>query len=124
MVISGDRRAAKYAAKVVGDVVKNRIDAQKDAMVANATPAFARLAEIEHKIGSYIDAQGINVMLKPFYMSYGRKLYMLQNKHEAIAYENEACIAAFAWQRRGLAPAQLVAIANDLFDVDVTACST
>jgi len=124
MVVSGTRRAAKYAAKIVGDVVKNRIDAQKDAMVANATPEFAALATKEAAIGSYIDAQGINVMLKPFYMSYGRKLYALQKKHEGLAYENEACIATFAWQRRGLAAAQLVYIANTLFDVDVSACST
>ncbi|GAI25095.1 unnamed protein product, partial [marine sediment metagenome] len=111
MVVSGDRRAAKYAAKVVGDVVKNRIDAQKDAMVSNATPAFAALAELEHKIAVYVDAQGINVMLKPFYMSYGRKLFMLQNKHEGVAYENEACIATYAWQRRGLGITELIYIA-------------
>lgn len=124
MVVSGDRRAAKYAAKIVGDVVKNRIDAQKDAMVANATPEFAALATKEASIGSYIDAQGVNVMLKPFYMSFGRKLYMLQKKHEGVAYENEACIATFAWQRRGLDITHLIYIANAHFDVDVTACST
>lgn len=124
MVVSGDRRAAKYAAKVVGDVVKNRIDAQKDAMIANATPAFARLAEIENKIAVYCDAQGVNVMLKPFYMSFGRKLYMLQNKHEGVAYENEACIATYAWQRRGLDITHLIYVANTVFDVDVSACST
>lgn len=124
MVKSGVRRAEKYAAKIVGDVVKNRIDAQKDAMVANATPAFAALAEIEHKIAVYCDAQGVNVMLKPFYMSYGRKLYMLQTKHEGVAYENEACIATYAWQRRGLIITQLIYIANTIFDVDVSACST
>lgn len=124
MVKSGTRRAAKYAAKVVGDVVKNRIDALKDQMVANATPAFADLAEIEHKIAVYCDAQGVNVMLKPFYMSFGRKLYMLQNKHEGVAYENEACIATYAWQRRGLGITELIYIANSIFDVDVSACST
>ncbi|GAI95017.1 unnamed protein product [marine sediment metagenome] len=124
MVVSGIRRAQKYAAKVVGDVVKNRIDAQKDNMIANATPAFADLATKEADIGGYIDSLGINVMLKPFYMSYGRKLYMLQNKHEGIAYENEACIATYAWERRGLDAARLVYIANAYFDVDVSACST
>jgi hypothetical protein len=124
MVISGTRRAAKYAAKIVGDVVKNRIDAQKDAMVANATPAFAALATLETDIGGYCDAQGITVMLKPFYMSYGRKLYALQQKHEGVAYEHEACIATFAWARRGLAVATLIYIANTYFDVDVSACST
>lgn len=124
MVVSGTRRAAKYAAKVVGDVVKNRIDAQKDNMVANATPKFAALAELENKIGVYVDAQGENVMLKPFYMSFGRKLFMLQNKHEGVAYENEACIATYAWQRRGLNITHLIYIANTVFDVDVSACST
>ena len=124
MVIVGTRRAAKYAAKIVGDVVKNRIDAQKDAMIANATPEFAALAAKEAAIGAYVDAQGINVMLKPFYMSYGRKLYGLQKKHEAVAYEHEACIATYAWQRRGLAIATLIYIANTYFDVDVSACST
>ena len=124
MVLSGARRAAKYAAKIVGDVVKNRIDAQRDAMIANATPEFSALATKESDIGGYCDAQGINVMLKPFYMSFGRKLYALQKKHEAVAYENEACIATFAWQRRGLAIETLIYIANAYFDVDVSACST
>lgn len=124
MVLSGARRAAKYSAKIVGDVVKNRIDAQKDAMVANATPEFTALATKEADIGGYCDAQGINVMLKPFYMSYGRKLYALQKKHEGLAYEQEACIATYAWQRRGLAVATLIYIANAYFDVDVSACST
>jgi len=124
MVKSGIRRAEKYAAKIVGDVVKNRIDAQKDNMVANATPEFAALATKEAEIGSYSDAQGLNVMLKPFYMSYGRKLYALQKKHEGVAYENEACIATYAWQRRGLDITHLIYIANAYFDVDVSACST
>ncbi len=124
MVVSGDRRAKKYAAKIVGDVVKNRIDAQREDMIANATPEFAALAAKEIAIGSYVDAQGVNVMLKPFYMSYGRKLYMLQKKHESVAYENEACIATFAWQRRGLDITNLIYIANSFFDVDVTDCST
>ena len=124
MVVSGARRAAKYAAKIVGDVVKNRIDAQKDSMVANATPEFSALATKEADIGGYCDANGINVMLKPFYMSYGRKLYALQKKHEGQTYINEACIATLAWQRRGLAIATLIYIADAYFDVDVTACST
>ena len=124
MVLSGARRGAKYAAKIVGDVVKNRVDAQKDNMVANATPEFNALASKEAAMGSYLDAQGINTMLKPFYMSYGRKLYALQKKHEGVTYENEACIATFAWQRRGLNIATLIYIANTYFDVDVSACST
>ena len=124
MVMTGTRRATKYAAKVVGDVVKNRIDAQKDAMVANATPEFAALAAKEAAIGAYVDQAGVNVMLKPFYMSYGRKLYALQKKHEGTAYVNEACIATYAWQRRGLNITQLIYIAANIFDVDVSACST
>jgi len=124
MVKTGDRRAAKYAAKVVGDVVKNRIDAQKDLMIANATPEFAALAAKETAIGAFCDQAGINVMEKPFYMSYGRKLYALQKKHEGATYIQEACIATLAWQRRGLAVANLILIAANLFDTDVTECST
>ena len=123
MVKSGADRINKYTAKIVGDVVKNRIDAQKDLMVANAAPEFDALATEEAQIASYTDPLGISPMLKPFYMSFGRKLHGLKRKHTDETLHDEACIAAVAWGARGLDLFHLATIAQNIYSIDVFDCT-
>ena len=123
MVLSGARRGAKYAAKIVGDVVKNRIDAQKDFMVAQASVQFSALATEEAQIAAYLDPLGISPMLKPFYMSYGRKLHMLKRKHTDETLHDEACIATIAWSTRGLDLFHLATISMNIYTIDVFDCT-
>jgi len=123
MVRSATNRTNKYTAKIVGDVAKNRIDAQKDFMVAQATGKFSDLAQLEAQIAAYLDPLGISPMLKPFYMSYGRKLYMLKSKHTDDTLHDEACIATVAWGSRGLDLFHLATIALNIFSIDVFDCT-
>jgi len=99
MVRSATDRINKYTAKIVGDVVKNRVDAQKDLMVAQAEPEFTQITTEETQIAAYLDPLGISPMLKPFYMSYGRKLHALKRKHTDETLHDEACIATVAWTK-------------------------
>jgi len=124
MVKSSADRLNKYTAKIVGDVVKNRIDAQKDFMVANASSHFDALAQLEAKCAAYCDGAGINVMLKPFYMSLCRKVYKLMNKHTGTTLRDEVCIAVQAWNTRGLVEADEVAIILAANGYDASYCTT
>lgn len=123
MVRAATDRINKYTAKIVGDVVKNRIDAQKDLMVAQAEPEFTAITTEENQIAAYLDPLGITPMLKPFYMSYGRKLHMLKRKHTFDTLHDEACIATVAWGTRGLDLFHLASIANNIYSIDVWDCT-
>lgn len=124
MVRPASNRIDKYTAKIVGDVVKNRIDAQKDLMVAQADPQFDALATIESQVAGYLDPLNINVMEKPFYMSYARKLYALKRKHTDETLHTEACLATRAWQYRGLDGFHLATLCINIFSIDVWDCTS
>ena len=123
MVRPASNRIDKYTAKIVGDVVKNRIDAQKDFMVAQFSTQVAELATEEAQIAAYTDPLGISPMLKPFYMSYGRKLHALKRKHTDDTLHDEACIATVAWGTRGLDLFHLATIAENIYTIDVWDCT-
>ena len=123
MVRSAVNRTNKYTAKIVGDVVKNRIDAQKDFMVAQAESQFSSLVTEENQVAAYLDPLGISPMLKPFYMSYGRKLHMLKRKHTDDTLHDEACIATVAWGTRGLDLFHLATIALNIYTINVFDCT-
>lgn len=123
MVRSAVDRVNKYTAKIVGDVVKNRIDAQKDLMVAQFEPEASALVTEENQIASYLDPLGIDVMRKPFYMSYGRKLHALKRKHTDDTLHDEACIATVAWSTRGLDIFHLATIALNIYTINVFDCT-
>jgi len=124
MVKSSADRLNKYTAKISGDVVKNRIDAQKDFMVANAGSHFDALAALENKVAGYCDANGINVMLKPFYMSLCRKVYKLMNKHTGTTLLAEVCITVQAWATRGLTEADSIAVILEANGYDASTCTS
>ena len=123
MVRPAANRINKYTAKIVGDVVKNRIDAQKDLMVAQFDPQASALAAEEAQIAAYLDPLGISPMLKPFYMSYGRKLHMLKRKHTDETLHDEACIATVAWSSRGLDLFHLATICLNIYSINVFDCT-
>ena len=123
MVRPASNRTDKYTAKIVGDVVKNRIDAQKDFMVAQADAQFDALATIEAQVAAYTDPLGISPMLKPFYMSYARKIYMLKRKHTDDTLHDEACIATVAWGARGLDLFHLATLCLNIHSINVFDCT-
>jgi len=123
MVRDATRRSDKYSAKIVGDVVKNRIDAQKEFMTDQATDQFGFLVAREQAVNQKIEAWGVHSIEKPFYLSYGRKLYGLGRKHTGDTLVEEACIATHAFTDRGLNPFYLQVIAQDVFSIDVSACT-
>jgi len=123
MVRDASRRITKYTAKIVGDVVKNRIDALKDSMVEQATDQFAFLVAKESACKAQLDIWGVHSIEAPFYLSYVRKLYGISRKHAGGTAIEEACIATKAFIDRGLKPYYLMTLADTIFDYDVSACT-
>jgi len=114
MVRSSANRASKYDAKIVGDVIKNRIDAQRDSMVAQATSKFGELEALENGVKAVLIAAGVATILMPGYYAFARQLYKQKTNHGTNSVTTaEAQRLKVAWQGRGLASATLILVAAD-----------
>jgi len=123
MVRSSTFRTSKYDSKMVGDVVKNRIDAQRDSMVTQETAKFAALAAAETATKNLLVGWGLSTVLIPFYLSFARQCYSITQKHAGAVAVTEICIREAAWVTRTLDPYYLQVIANDVFSVDISSCT-
>jgi len=123
MVRSATYRTSKYAAKLVGDVVKNRIDAQRDSMIEQVTNRYADIVAAEEATKALLVGWGISTMLVPFYLSFARQCYSITNKHAGAIAVEEICIRHDAWDTRGLESWYLQEIAMDIFSVDISSCT-
>ena len=123
MVRSSTYRTSKYSAKIVGDVIKNRIDAQKDSMVEQETAVFTDIVAAETQTKQLLEGWGISTMLTPFYLSFARQCYSVARKHSGAIAVTEICIKANAWSERGLDIYYLSQISNDVFSIDITSCT-
>lgn len=102
MVRSSANRVSKYDAKMVGDVVKNRFDAQRDSMVAQETTQFGNLVLLEEGVKTLLEGWGISVTGIPSYLAFARQCYRISRTHQGTTMINEICYAAEHWELRGL----------------------
>lgn len=124
MVRSSANRASKYDAKMVGDVVKNRIDAQRDSMVAQATTKFGELVAAEEAARGILTTAGVSVTLFPSYLAAARRFYKIGKTHSGLVAQTEMCIESKKWALRGLVQGTLNAICLAVTDVTIAACTT
>ena len=123
MVRSSAHRASKYDAKMVGDVVKNRFDAQRDSMVAQETDQFGMLVNIEEAVKTLLEGWGVSVTLTPSYLAFARQTYRINRTHGGTIGVNEMCYAAEHWELRGLNLYYLQQIAFTATGVDISSCT-
>jgi len=123
MVRSAAFRTSKYDAKMVGDVVKNRIDAQRDSMVSQETTAFGNLVNMEESVKTLLEGWGISVTLIPSYLAFARQCYRINATHAGDIGTNEMCYAAAHWNSRGLLLYYLQQIAFTATGVDISTCT-
>lgn len=123
MVRSATYRQSKYAAKLVGDVQKNRIDAQRDDMIAQTGTQFGNIEAIEIATKNDLTAWGISVVLVPSYLSFARECYGITKKHSGAIAHDEICIAHDKWNARGLLSWYLQQIVMDVFAIDISDCT-
>ncbi len=123
MVRSSAYRASKYDAKMVGDVVKNRIDAQRDSMVAQETVQFGNLVNMEEACKTLFEGWGISVTLIPSYLAFARTCYKIHRTHQGTIGVNEMCYHAELWELRGLNIYYLQQVAFTATGVDISTCT-
>jgi hypothetical protein len=108
---------------MVGDVVKNRIDAQRDSMVAQVTEIFPDLTAAEEATRSLLAGWGVSVTLYPSYLAFARKCYKITNNHIGTTAKNEICYQHDLWSSRGLLSYYLQQIAFSVAEVDISSCT-
>jgi len=108
---------------MVGDVVKNRFDAQHDAMVEQVTNKFADLATAESAAKTRLNAWGVSTTLVPFYLSFARQCYSIAGKHSGDIALDEICIRFDSWVSRGLDGYYLQQICLDVTAIDISSCT-
>jgi len=123
MVRSSANRIAKYDAKLVGDVIKNRIDAQRDSMVSQETTRFGEIVAAEEAGKNLLVGWGISVTLIPSYLSFCRECYRIDGTHQGSIGVTEMCIAAHKWQARGLLLYYLQQLAFAVTGVNIASCT-
>ena len=123
MVRSSANRIAKYDGKMVGDVVKNRIDALRDSMVSQETTQFGNLATLEESVKTLLEGWGISVTLIPSYLAFARKCYKINKTHAGTIGVNEMCYSAALWASRGLNIYYLQMVAFTAVGVDISTCT-
>jgi hypothetical protein len=123
MVRSSAYRASKYDAKLVGDVIKNRIDAQRDSMVSQETIKFGELVAAEEAAKTLLTGWGVSVTLLPSYLAFSRKCYKIASTHEGAIAVNEMCYAAALWNSRGLLLYYLQQLAFAVTGVNISSCT-
>jgi len=125
MVRSSTYRTSKYSAKIVGDVIKNRIDAQKDSMVSQQTTIFADMASFEQAVKTLLEGHNVPTTLIPFYLSFARQCYKITNTHAGTTAHDEICLRIADWGAtcRGLYKPYLAEIADEVFSVDCYDCT-
>lgn len=123
MVRAATYRTSKYDAKLVGDVIKNRIDAQRDSMVDQETNRFADLVSAEEACKNLLVGWGVSTVVVPFYLSFARQCYSINQKHQGAIAVTEMCIREASWVTRGLLPFYLQSIAFAVTAVDISSCT-
>jgi hypothetical protein len=124
MVRSATYRTSKYSAKMVGDVVKNRFDAQHDSMVEQVTNKFADFTKAEEDAKALLNSYGVAVTLVPFYLSFARQCLSIAGKHADEIALDEICIRFDTWVARALNPFYLQQICSAVTGIDIASCTT
>ena len=123
MVRSSVYRVSKYDAKMVGDVVKNRIDAQRDSMVAQQSVEQPKLVAAEEATKALLNGWGVSVTLITSYLAFARRCLKITATHGADIALEELCIEHDKWEARGLDTWYMQEIAQAVVDVDISTCT-
>lgn len=115
-------RIKKYDGKVVGDVLKARIDVLKPMMLEQEEVKLSELVNVENIVKGIIEPKGVSTIHIAHYLNFGRELYGLTQRFTANTLALESKLAYEKWKARGLEADILKAIAS-AFGIDTTTWS-
>lgn len=119
MVKSAASRSYHYEKKIDGDVVNQRITAEKDFMVEQVHVAYAQQVFNETHVKDYLEGIGMYGIEQHHYMNFAQEVWSLMRTFKENTLRMEVEIKADKWIRRGLTAQHLIAIAR-YFGVDLT----
>lgn len=109
MVMSAERRIAKYKAKLDGDVFKNRYDATRDISIASENAYQPTAQTLEEAIKTAID--GVLAIELPYYIIFGKQVKKALENHDTNTANMEIATLRQLWgptpTGRGLVDATL-----------------
>jgi len=109
-------RASKYAKKIDSEVIKNRIDSQKESMVDQQRDYFPSAVEVEVKVKDLLDGESNFKIV--YYIIFAKEIQKIIKKHgggrsligtQSTMYQ-ELEIMQEKWLRRGLDPEKLTQV--------------
>jgi len=120
---SSAKRLAKYDAKTVGDVTKNRIDAQRGDMVSNFGASLTETVRVESETKNVLVTAGVATYEIPAYLGFAKRCMGILSRHSGAIAINEICLAYGVFNGRGLSGVILNDIVTDVFTLDISSCT-
>ena len=119
MAVDTQQRVRHWDKKYDTARVKGTLDAMRGRMLAHYEAAVTNLCRMETEVKQTLDGIGVQTILYVPYLNYGRQLYKLS--HGRSISGGSLAIAAQVllnkWASRGLDPAVLAKIREDVFSI-------
>lgn len=113
-VRSAELRNSKFGSKIDADVVRARIQAQRDSMIAQQTLTAQSAVDMENSVKIVLEEAGVSSIQIPFFLSMARQLEKLKRKYTSqdagSTGGKEAILITAKWTARGLAGATVDAV--------------
>ena len=98
---TSEQRAEKMGNKLVGNDIKRRIDAHRDAQIKNYKSSVGDLVRLEIQIRQIIRDRILRAHA-PYYIIFGKELYRRKNLYSGKVFYNEMILLEDKWAGRGL----------------------
>jgi|UniRef100_A0A7V3PTN2 hypothetical protein len=116
------KRLAKWTTKTNPERVKALLEELRNTMTANMQTVLPDLIAVESRVKQVLNENGIATAANPNYLAFARELWSLQRRQFAgNALTREVAILIQKWTSRGLTPAVLEQIRDQVFTVSTPA---
>ena len=96
-----EQRIEKMSAKLVGNDIKNKIDAHRIDQIKNYTASVDELVMIENFVREIAGVRILRVHL-PYYIIFAKELYRRKKLYSGLQFYNEMILLEDKWVGRGL----------------------
>lgn len=116
MVRPAQYRQSKFIAKIDPDIIKQRIEAEKEFMIEQTIPIFKTQEQMEIAVGKLLSDKGLYGIQIHHYRNFSQELFSLTRRFWTNTLNKEATLLAKKWIARGLDKETLKEIAK-LFNI-------
>jgi hypothetical protein len=109
------RRIQKWEASLDGDALSVKVGRLKDMMKSQIEEMFPALVNMEDRVKTVLDEEGISTTQYPFYLNFGRQCFKLVREFAGGTLINRANIVLQRWVADGFTQAILERIRDVVF---------